>query len=166
MCAAGHEYEMVGKGCPECKRIRARALYHKYGDKYREKNRERARIRAAMETPEQRAARQTKERERASRSDQRERYQFNAQERRRLARNRILAAYGEKCACCGESDEAFLVVDHINGGGREHRRAIGGSHRFYGWLVREGFPPGFQILCYNCNAAKERHDGCPHRRKA
>jgi hypothetical protein len=61
-----------------------------------------------------------------------------------------------------------LCIDHKNGGGNAHRRLLGkgkmcGSLNFYGWLVRSGFPKGFQVLCHNCNSAKSR-GGCPHER--
>lgn len=82
-------------------------------------------------------------------------------------RQEVLAAYRGRCACCGESEPAFLAVDHINGGGNAHRRTIGGgrmtgSSNFYRWLVKNGFPSDFQLLCHNCNFAKSHHGGCPH----
>jgi len=80
-------------------------------------------------------------------------------------RRSAIEAYGGKCACCGEAEEAFLQVDHIAGGGNEHRRAIGSSRQIYQWLKRNGYPAGFQLLCANCNMAKERPDGCPHQRR-
>jgi len=68
------------------------------------------------------------------------------------------------CACCGES-YYFLTADHIDGLGEQHRREIGaqGSNSFYIYLRRGNFPPGIQILCYNCNFARRHFDGiCPH----
>ena len=60
------------------------------------------------------------------------------------------------CANCGLADLKNLTVDHINGGGENHRRRSGlsGGHSFYVWLKRLNFPPGFQILCFACNMAK------------
>lgn len=78
-----------------------------------------------------------------------------------------LAAYGGRCVCCGESEKAFLAVDHVGGGGNAHRRSLSksgrmvGSSNVYAWLERNGFPAGFQLLCHNCNFAKS-HGGCPH----
>ncbi len=68
------------------------------------------------------------------------------------------------CACCGESTEAFLTIDHINGGGHKHRKQIG-RHTIYAWLRRNGFPLGFQVLCMNCNFAKGKLGTCPHQIK-
>jgi hypothetical protein len=91
---------------------------------------------------------------------------------RRETRLETLGAYGGACACCGETEEAFLQIDHIDGGGNQHRQAIrpssdtgraGAGVYMYRWLKDRGYPTGFQILCANCNMAKERPGGCPHR---
>jgi hypothetical protein len=77
----------------------------------------------------------------------------------------VFLAYGSVCACCGESDDRFLAMDHIFNDGREHRKSIGGSGAFYKWLKKNGFPKDrFQLLCWNCNIGKSRHGGvCPHK---
>ena len=69
-----------------------------------------------------------------------------------------------KCVCCGESEVRFLTIDHINGNGSEHRKLTkcGTGSVFYCWLIREGMPEGYQVLCYNCNNARARHGICPH----
>src|ERR1039457_2632877 len=86
---------------------------------------------------------------------------------RRRVRLAVFAAYGGKCACCGESTYEFLTIDHINGGGREHRASIGGSgSSIYSWLRRNHFPDGFRVLCMNCNFADGKFGGCPHTTKA
>ena len=62
----------------------------------------------------------------------------------------------------------FLTLDHINNDGAEHRREIHGrqtaaGYQTYRWLMRNGFPPGFQVLCANCNHGKRMNGGtCPH----
>lgn len=75
----------------------------------------------------------------------------------------IMQAYGGKCACCGESNLCFLCLDHIDGGGTQHRYRVGVGQNFYIWIVRQNFPAGYQVLCYNCNMAKESPGGCPHK---
>lgn len=87
-------------------------------------------------------------------------------ERRRNARQAdkaaVFAYYGSACNCCGESTPQFLTVDHIDNGGAEHRKEVA-AYRIYWWLVRNGFPGGYQILCWNCNLGKEINGGvCPH----
>ena len=74
--------------------------------------------------------------------------------------------YGGICACCGESNQAFLTIDHINGGGTQHRKKnkngsiVGNS--VYRWLRKQGYPDGHQVLCFNCNCAKGLYGQCPH----
>lgn len=92
---------------------------------------------------------------------------------RQKRRQRILAHYGNKCVCCGEDEPCFLAIDHIDGGGNEHRRQIGNnpSHRcgssstqFVKWIEKNNFPNTLQLLCHNCNMGKHLNCGiCPHK---
>jgi len=86
--------------------------------------------------------------------------------RREAVRHDVYMAYGGyRCACCGETERAFLSIDHINNDGAEHKRAcnLRTSEQFYRWLKRNGFPEGFQILCMNCQWGKRNNNGvCPH----
>ncbi len=67
-----------------------------------------------------------------------------------------------KCSCCNESIYDFLTIDHIEGGGNDHRRKIKQTN-IYGWLIKNGLPEGFDVLCMNCNLGKSKYDGvCPH----
>jgi hypothetical protein len=88
----------------------------------------------------------------------------------------VLEHYGGKparCACCGESTYEFLAIDHINGGGNQHRKRLSSpntksgtfsSREFYRMLKTQGFPAGYQVLCHNCNMAKGFYGKCPHQR--
>lgn len=71
---------------------------------------------------------------------------------------------GYKCACCGEERKPFLTIDHINGGGTKHRRNTGGGGKFtYMWIHRNKYPPGFRVLCFNCNSGRAQNKNiCPH----
>lgn len=117
--------------------------------------------------------------ERASRARRRPKVlaylkQYYAKNRLReleTARNRNAAlkaaayvAYGGyRCACCGEEERAFLSIDHVGNDGNVHRKAIGRGTSIYLWLKKNGFPPGFQVLCMNCNFGKRMNGGvCPH----
>lgn len=88
---------------------------------------------------------------------------------RQQLRKEILEAYGNKCACCDESHPEFLAVDHINGGGNQHKKQLGisGGLGFYRWLKQQDFPKeDFQILCHNCNLSKAFYGYCPHNKSA
>ena len=84
-------------------------------------------------------------------------------ERQRL-RQQTVDAYGGGCACCGETTIQFLQIDHIDGGGGKHRRALGrtGGQHFYRWLRQQGFPTGYRVLCANCHQAISLWKVCPH----
>ncbi len=78
-------------------------------------------------------------------------------ERAQQIKMEVLHAYGLVCVCCRLDHTEFLCIDHIDGGGDEHRRAVGGgSSKIYRWLKKNNYPPGFQVLCANCNLGKER----------
>jgi cytochrome c553 len=68
------------------------------------------------------------------------------------------------CKCCGESIVAFLTIDHKDGGGNAHRRSLNGlgGRNFYVWLRKQGWPKGYQVLCFNCNVGTGLHGECPH----
>jgi hypothetical protein len=81
-------------------------------------------------------------------------------------REEVLDHYGAKCACCGETNKGFLTIDHINNDGYKHRKAIfkRQTGTLYSWIKGQEFPADLQILCYNCNCGRAKHEGiCPHK---
>lgn len=87
---------------------------------------------------------------------------YQAEELKAL-RKAVFGHYGNSCACCGTDQN--LSIDHIDGKGGEHRRELFGNPgkaggRFYAWLVRQNFPPGYQTLCRSCNNSKARGPRC------
>lgn len=73
-----------------------------------------------------------------------------------------LAHYGGRCTCCGETQHQFLTFDHVYGGGRQHRKTEAYTDMLR-WLRANKFPPEYQVLCWNCNAARHFNGGqCPH----
>lgn len=95
------------------------------------------------------------------------------------SRLEAIYAYGgptPKCACpgCPENRLPFLSVDHINNGGNVHRAELAhprdflpgktpvpnggkvspGGGAYFRWLKENGYPPGYRVLCYNCNIAR------------
>ena len=95
----------------------------------------------------------------------------NARQKRNLYSHRrqiwcrtlALDAYGGRCACCGEGEPVFLIIDHVIGGGNKHRKKLGGAHAVFRWLRKNDWPDGFQVLCHNCNWAKYAQGICPHK---
>ena len=75
--------------------------------------------------------------------------------RNQKRRVKVLNHYGNKCMECSETREEVLTIDHINNDGNIHRKE-GGGKNLYQWLIKNNFPEGFQILCYNCNCSKGR----------
>lgn len=88
---------------------------------------------------------------------------LNAKERNFLLKTKILSSYSNPpeipvCNNCGEQDIDVLCLDHLKGGGSKHRRSLRKEGiRFYEWIMRSGFPKGYQVLCYNCNTKKSKY---------
>lgn len=91
------------------------------------------------------------EREAAARKRRAAATRERANEKNRLNRLTVLKHYGMRCECCSQSAPQFLAVDHVNGGGKRHKKEIGTD--IYRWLIKNKFPEGFRILCHNCNCA-------------
>lgn len=129
---------------------------------WREKNRDRARE----------LSRQSAARHREHRNAYHKRYyQANREAQLRARRNTLVtlkaeayAAYGGYvCVCCGETQPAFLSIDHVNNDGNTHRKKLGRGNLIYRWLKVNGYPKTFQVLCMNCNFGKRMNGGiCPH----
>ena len=109
-----------------------------------------------------------------------ERLKTNKRRANQRLKDEVYEAYGGyRCRCCGEIEPSMLNIDHINNDGAKHKRTLGLEKRgnsqdklrtsapaastMYIWLRKNGFPPGFQVLCYNCNISKHRNGGvCAH----
>jgi hypothetical protein len=104
--------------------------------------------------------------------------QFHLRKSQAKLKTEAFAAYGgARCACpkCPEHDKPhieFLTINHMGGGGTKHRAEIGGKRTpgggvsctsTYRWLRRNGFPPGYNVLCWNCQWGHFINKGvCPH----
>ena len=70
---------------------------------------------------------------------------------------------GNKCACCGEAEQIFLSLDHIQNDGCIDRIKNGRrTTAQYKEIVDNPSQTKFQLLCMNCNWAK-RYGICPHK---
>jgi len=98
----------------------------------------------------------------------REQLREKARKTNRRLKIEVLAHYSLdgliKCECCLEEEIQFLSIDHIGGNGKAHRKLIGGAQALYPWLRRNGYPPGFRVLCFNCNLSLGFYGNCPHKR--
>ena len=79
----------------------------------------------------------------------------------RKIRLEVIALYGGKCVCCGETEPDFLTLDHINNDGFLQRKRYPSGSASYKIVMKER-PTDIQILCYNCNCAKGHYGICPH----
>lgn len=103
----------------------------------------------------------------------RERLLTRQREQTKKWKEKIFEVYGKRCACCGESNEMFLTVDHVNNDGCKHRRTtnkqglnVHAGNFMYKWIVENNFPNTIQLLCWNCNCGRYRNGGvCPHKQK-
>ena len=83
-------------------------------------------------------------------------------EYRRQRRLKIINAYGGKCACCGESNQEFLAIDHVNGDGKKDRAKYK-NHQLHSIIIKLNYPPKYRILCHNCNMSLGFYGYCPHK---
>jgi len=66
-------------------------------------------------------------------------------------KEQIIAHYGGVCAWpeCGVKDLDMLSLDHVNDDGAEDRKQFGLGTRFYRYVVKQGFPDRYRVLCMN-----------------
>jgi hypothetical protein len=69
-------------------------------------------------------------------------------------RELVFGHYGTACVCCGST--YLLTIDHVDTDVDAQPRPLKGRRgsKFYAWLIRQGFPPGYQTMCHPCNASK------------
>jgi len=86
-------------------------------------------------------------------------------EKHQKLRREVFAHYGgAQCSClgCDVVEIDFLTLDHINNDGYLGRtRVKSRGNNLYQWVKKNGYPPGFRVLCFNCNCGR-RHGPCPH----
>lgn len=100
------------------------------------------------------------------REKDREAFRRIQRDQKRGMREAILAAYGRMCVCCGETEQRFLTIDHIHGGGGKHYKRRG-NYGVYRDVIVAGFPKDiYRLLCYNCNMGRSANGGiCPHQQQ-
>lgn len=92
-----------------------------------------------------------------------DRNKWRAEWRQRRKANVFERYGGAVCACCGEDELIFLTLNHLDGGGTQHRRQLPpNGQATYEWASKNDFPPIFNVLCFNCNFATANGRACPH----
>ena len=85
----------------------------------------------------------------------------------------VLQAYSKNnepyCNCCGASHVDILAIDHVGGGGNNHRKKLKNSthepSNLYSYLIKlhkktGNWPDGYQVLCVSCNWISHLHGSC------
>jgi len=106
-----------------------------------------------------------RERDRRKKSEHQSKELQRNQLYRTQLRHDVLSNYGGKCACpgCDIAEPRFLGIDHIEGGGRKHRKEIGSGPGLYVWLRNNDYPKDkFRLLCHNCNHSYGHYGFCAH----
>jgi hypothetical protein len=134
----------------ECSRIARRTKYYANLDKNREESRERCKLKYAADPSVKVAYQKANAEERVL-----------AGRKHGIRKKMSCIGYYSKgsccCARCGISDMDLLCLDHVSNNGKAHRVVVGRASgtSTTGWIITNGFPPGFQVLCFNCNMKKE-----------
>ena len=120
----------------------------KYGEKYRKKPENKERIRKYFK----------KYRKKPENKERIRKYGEKYREERGI---KVISHYSNgsmKCKKCGLSKLGGLSIDHIKGGGNKHLKEIGKGN-LYGWLIKNNYPKGFQVLCMSCQFIKKKENG-------
>jgi hypothetical protein len=92
---------------------------------------------------------------------------------RQSIKHDVINYYGGICVCCHEARLEFLTIDHLEPppvsrhlsfSERIPRIFIGprSGMGFYRWLKKQGYPPGYRVLCIGCNFVIGHYGSCPH----
>lgn len=89
-------------------------------------------------------------------------------EYRQKVKATVVASYGGKCYCCGETNLDFLTIDHVNNDGAERKRKTSTEKTIFQHLYkREVDLDVYRVACFNCNCGRVRNNGvCPHSKAA
>jgi len=144
--------------CNDCKKSYDKQYYSEHKEKIKQRTR----------SWQKQNLEKMRETQRRYYKNNREKIRKYIRDRRAKFRRMVLLHYSHemmKCAKCGFDDERALSIDHINGGGTQHRKQVKSGGNFNEMLVREGYPEGYQILCMNCQFIKNRETGAYQSRR-
>ena len=87
--------------------------------------------------------------------------------RRQKIKKEVMEGYGGECVCCGESELAFLTIEHKLKDGPQHLKYNNNSSlKIYIDVIDRDFPDEYTVLCMNCNFATRYDKICPHQTQA
>jgi len=71
------------------------------------------------------------------------------------------------CMCdnCPENGYDFLSIEHILGRKNYNHPKKITTYSLYVWILENNFPEDIEILCFNCNFARNLYGLCPHERE-
>lgn len=150
--------EQKEKACTKCRAVKPAGEFPRWNSKGRLRLANRCRPCLAEGGRSETAKEKRRDYNKRCLAERGEQLRREAVEKKRRVKAEVLAAYGGRCACCGEATPEFLAVDHINGlGARKREGAI------YSFLKARGFPKdNYRLLCHNCNTSKGLLGFCPH----
>lgn len=85
-----------------------------------------------------------------------DRKSYLARERHKRNRQLMFDALGGAMCMCGFDDIRAIEVDHVNGGGKEHRKKLSNA-QYRDYVISH--PNEFQVLCSNCHSIKTYERG-------
>lgn len=152
----------AGTTCKQCKADYGRRRRGEDPEAYRAKKRawRKANLERERERDRNRDPEKVGTRNRSYYGRNRDRVKSNVKAYQLKTKIEVLTHYSKgtpRCSHCSEKDLRFLCLDHSDGGGKAHKREIGGAGGYvYLWARKNEFPPMFQVLCHNCNTRKFR----------
>lgn len=95
-------------------------------------------------------------------NENREKVNANNKKYYQNLKDKVFDRYGKRCWCCGETEEDFLTLEHLEGGGSKHRKEVGIYGQFLDAIHTKELSK-YMILCMNCNMGRAKNYGvCPH----
>ena len=83
-------------------------------------------------------------------------------EKKQADRAEIFRLEGNKCRCCGISDPMYYQLDHVKNDGHLDRPSKNNKRKSKLYITLKRYlenPEKYQLLCANCNQAKQMNNG-------
>jgi len=90
--------------------------------------------------------------------DHRRKIRENGERERRRIKKIVFDRLGRRCVCCGITENSMLTIDHAINIGKQRSK----EGEIYSYLIKNNFPDGYSVMCFNCNISKYRLGICAH----